>query len=220
MSIANLDRVLDAAHPADVVAGKAAYATYNHITQQMAKQTGATATVAAAVFAALSPNNDYHGNLRDATKLLTMAKAGATIDSFKVSTYGNNKRKAWAIAQGTPPLDLIIANKTRNFFINVNWPNNQHAVTIDGHMTNVWRGKRERLVGLRNLTDKGYEEIAQGFRDLARERNLIPNQVQATVWLAWRRLHGILSTHQLELWNAEMLAARLGFWPTKKESTT
>ena len=114
---------------------------------------------------------------------------------------------------GEAPLDLIIANKTRNFFMNICDPNDPVPVTVDGHMLNVWRGRREGLVGLRfprNL----YEGVAEDIRKVAHEREVLPCQAQGIIWITWRRIHGILTTKQTELWDADMLATRLGFHPT------
>ena len=94
MSVDNLKRVFDSALPSDRETGLAAYAKYNRIMQELARQCQTTTERAAAVFAALSPNNDYHGNLRDAHKLLTAHRDGCSLDDFSVSTYGMNKLKA------------------------------------------------------------------------------------------------------------------------------
>lgn len=200
------------ATPHDFEIGLDAYPKYNRILSKMAEQCQTTTEIAAAVFAALSPNNDYHGNLRDANTLIRAAKAGKTLDDFTVSTYGNNKRKAWAIVHGEAPLNLIVAKKTRNFFLNVNNPVDETPVTVDGHMVNVWRGKRENLVGLRFPADL-YDIVADGVRTVAAERGMIPCQVQSVIWLTWRRVHWIKPASQLEFWDVELLAARLGFHP-------
>jgi hypothetical protein len=121
------------------------------------------ARMGAAVFAALSPNNDYHGNLRDADRLLEAAKNKIGIDDFKVSTYGNNKRKAWSIANGVEPLDVIVFPKTRSFFLNIFDPLDPHPVTVDGHIYNAWHGRR---ISLKGAAQKGshklYEEGRSG----------------------------------------------------------
>jgi hypothetical protein len=85
-------------------------------------------------------------------------------------------------------------------------------VTVDGHMVNIWRGKRERLIGLRSNLKLHYE-VADGVRALARDYGCIPNQMQGILWITWRRVHGILTTNQHEFWDADYLAARLGFHP-------
>ena len=215
MSLENLKRTFDQATPFDVTAGRAAYRKYNRIMHKLAEKCQATPrTAAAAVFAALSPNNDYHGNLRDAHNLLLACHRRLRLDEFKVSTYGHNKLKAWCIANGADPLELIRAKKTRNFFKNVSDPADKDPVTVDGHMINVWRGRRESLVGLKS-TGALYDQVADGIRGLADSVNFIPCELQAVLWLTWRRLHGIHTSRQLELWDVELLAARCGYHPVQ-----
>jgi len=210
VSVDNLKRVLDQATPHEVSLGLDAYPKYNRIMVKLAERCKTTPCTAAAVFSALSPNNDYHGNLRDAHTLLTAAAAGRGIEDFTVSTYGQNKRKAWRIVHGEDPLKLIVAKKTRSFFRNVHDPCDPEPVTVDGHMINVWRCQRIKLVGLR-YPHSLYDEVSDGVRLLARSSRLVPCQVQSIIWLTWRRIHSIKPTHQLEFWDADLLAARLGF---------
>ena len=219
VSVDNLKRVVEQATLHDIAVGLDSYHKYNRIMVKLGEHCQTTTRIAAAVFAALSPNNDYFGNLRDAHTLLSAARDGRQLEDFSVSTYGQNKRKAWRIVKGEDPLDLIVADKTRNFFQNIYDPTDPVPVTVDGHMINVWRCKRENLVGLR--FPKGlYAEVAEGVRVVARERDWLPCQTQGIIWMTWRRVHGIRTTQQTELWDTEMLAARLGFHPIGKRQLT
>ena len=170
MSVDNLKRILDRALAADLPAAMDAYAKYHRMLAALAAKHGFSPRTGAAVFAALSPNNDYHGNLRDAHNLMAAASAGRAIDDFGVSTYGPNKRKAWDIVHGADPLELIVALKTRSFFLNIVDPLDPVPVTIDGHMVNLWRGRRESLVGLRHsralypVVADGVERPGSGLR--------------------------------------------------------
>ena len=169
---------------------------------------------AAAVFAALSPNNGYLGNLRDTDRLLQAVAAGGSWP--KVSTYGTNRSKAARIALGEPPLMVLSGRKVRSFFVNITCPWDEHTVTVDGHMHNAWHGERKPLTARRpraarvKMTPLIYDEIAADVRQLAREAGLPPWAVQATIWLAWRRLNKILS-EQLWLWDADVEVSGLGF---------
>lgn len=194
----------------DFTVGLNAYPKYNQIMHRLAEHCHTTPKIAAAVFAALSPNNDYHGNLRDAHTLLLAAHRGRALEAFSVSTYGQNKRKAWRIVHGADPLELIVAKKTRNFFLNVDNPHDPVPVTVDGHMVNIWRCKRESLVGLRFPRDL-YDVIADGVRTLAAAHGLVPCQAQSILWITWRRIHHIKPATQMEFWDPDLLAARLGF---------
>jgi hypothetical protein len=207
-----LKQTLDRASRFDIEAGLDSFWKYNRIMAALAAKTGFSTRIASAVFAALSPNNDYHGNLRDTHSLLMAAKAGQNLEDFSVSTYGHNKRKAWQIVHGEDPLNLIVAKKTRSFFLNIDNPNDPEPVTIDGHMVNIWRCKRENLVGLR-WRNQQYDLIADDVRALARECQFVPCQMQGVLWITWRRIHGIRSTTQLSFWDEDFLAARLGLHP-------
>ena len=199
----------------DIIAGRSAYPKYNRIMCRIADRCQTTPRTASAVFAALSPNNDYHGNLRDTNTVLLASKNMMFSEQFKVSTYGNNKRKALSIAYGAEPLNEIRAKKTRNFFKNVYNPADKEPVTVDGHMINIWQGWRQNLVGLIS-SPALYDTIADGVRDLAGTVGMIPCELQAVLWITWRRrLHGIQTSQQLEMWDVELLAARCGYHPVE-----
>ena len=213
MSVDNLNRIFNSASEHDLKIGLTAYAKYNEIMVRLAAEFNVSSMTTSAIFSALSPNNSYHGNLRDAHMMLSAWKNSQDISEFKVHTYGNNKRKAWRIAHGENPLDLIIAKKTRNFMLNVYNPNDPVPVTVDGHMINIWRGSRTKLTELRYPVHL-YDEISNNVREMAQRLNLIPCQVQCTMWHVWRKMHAIHSTDQTELWDVELINARLGFHPT------
>lgn len=214
MSKENLERVLDSANDSDWRIARTAWFRYNDIVGRIAAANGFSIEVGAAVFAALSPNNDYLGNLRDTSRLLVAAGAGRSIESFKVSTYGSNKRKAWRIALGEKPLDLIVFPKTRNFFLNILDPTDPVPVTVDGHIFNAWRGERMRLNdAAQKANARFYEQVAGDIRQIGAERGLFPNVVQGGVWYCWKRLHRIRHSDQMEFWGPDFMIAGLGFEP-------
>lgn len=213
MSVENLKKVFDQATKTDFVEGGGSYHRYNHLMKMIGQKWGYDHRIVAAVFCALSPNNDYHGNLRDAKKLLSHHRIGFSIDSFKVSTYGANKRKAWALAGGSPPLELLLAPKTRSFFLNVCDPDDPAPVTVDGHIYNCWTGVRKTLVDLEKFD---YEKVAEDVRVLARENRMVPSAMQGVLWFTWKRIHGILSNGQTAFWHEDMTFAGIGFHTIKK----
>lgn len=213
----NLRRVADQAGPDDWDLARSAWRTYRTLTSRIALETGFTPRVGAAIFAALSPNNDYYGNLRDTRRVLAGVRAGLTPDQVKVSTYGQNKLKAWRIAQGEEPLDLIVYPKTRNFFLNVHDPDDPVPITIDGHIFNAWMGERIPLKGAaQRMNGRYYQEASEDVRRLGEEMALIPNQAQGLVWWTWRRIHGIKFDPQLEFWSREALHAGFLFHPASE----
>ncbi len=215
----NLVKVFEQATAEDRKLAARSWYTYHELTSRIASKFGFSAKTGAAVFAALSPNNDYHGNLRDTHRLLEAACQGLDVEDFGVSTFHHNKRKAWAIVHGADPLELIIADKTRNFYLNICDPEDPQPVTVDGHVFNAWRGQRVALKAADSrVTGKLYEVVAEDVREIGRRHGLVPNVVQGVIWHTWRRLHGIKYTPQLELWCPETLAAGLDFEPYTKWS--
>lgn len=210
-------KVFEQATERDIAAAKASYPKYNRLCRAIARKYGYGLHVGAGVFAALSPNNDYWGNLRDTDKLLAAHAAGKKLDDFTVSTYGNNKRKAWAIAAGEEPEELIVAPKTFNFYQNVFDPANPHYVTIDGHMHNIYFGERRPLQSrdpnkrIAKVTGALYHEIASLVMSFAFEKGMLPCEMQGVLWITWRRMHSIHTPKQQELWDRDFHAANLGF---------
>jgi hypothetical protein len=210
--IKNLVKVFDAADKIDIKIAEDAWFKMNRLTSRIAEKYEFSSRIGAAVFAALSPNNDYHGNLRDTDRVLRSVREGGSVDDLKVSTYGNNKRKAWRIANGEEPLDLIVFPKTKNFFLNIVDPLDPEPVTVDGHIYNAWNFKRLRLQGSDiKMNHRVYEEIANDMRELARMKGMLPNVAQGVVWYSWKRLHRILYSPQLEFWDRESIAAKIGW---------
>ncbi len=215
--LANLARIWDEADERDIGVAIASYPKYQRITTEIAAKYGFSPTVGAAVFAALSPNNDYWGNLRNTDDLLAAAAAGKSLDDFRVSTYGNNKRKAWAIAHGEDPDKLIVALKTSNFFHNIADPSDPRYVTIDGHMHNIWFNRRVPIqsknpeVRVVKVDHKLYHVIADGVKAFAKAKDLLPCEMQGVLWQTWRRIHAIRTPAQQELWDRDFIEARLGF---------
>lgn len=204
MSRQNLQRVFDAADTMDRNIGMNAWVRYHSLLKRVAQRTGTTQDKATAVFAALSPNNDYLGNLRDAIRVLEAVRDGRTPEQTKVSTYHPNKFKAFALAKGTPPLDVLRTPKVRNFYLNLLDPQDPSPVTVDGHLFNAWSGVRRRLdSAAQRFNAKHYFDVAADLHHIAVHQGLLANQVQGIVWFTWKRLHRILHSDQLELLPAD-----------------
>jgi hypothetical protein len=211
MSRENLERILDMANDEDWAIARTAWFRYRTLVGRIAERHGYSVRVGAAVFAALSPNNDYLGNLRDVSRLLSAARNGKRLEEFKVSTYGANKAKAWRIAHGEDPLDLIVAHKTRNFFLNVYDPTDPTPVTVDGHIFNAWTGKRIALnSAAQKFNAKHYLQVAEDIRQIGADRDLIPNVVQGVIWYAHKRIHRIKYDGQMEFWDRDCMVAEVG----------
>ena len=212
MSLSNLEKVLKTARSDDWQLGRLSWVRYNHLLREIARKHKTSLEIAAGVFSALSPNNDYLGNCRDTGTVLLNAALGRSLEDFTVATYGANKRKAWAIVRDGRPLDHLKFPKTRNFYLNLVNPLDPHPVTIDGHIYNAWMGRRLNLnSAATRFKPSMYEELANDVRALANTYGEMANVIQATIWHSWKRIHKIRFEEQMCLWGPDFLVAGLGF---------
>lgn len=180
--------------------GLKAYAEYHQVLLSLSADFNVPVDTTCAVFAAISPNVTYVSNLRAARAILEAYRANRSLDSLSIPIYKNNQRKAWSIlADNAEPLDLIRAPKTRSFYLNLANPPDARPVTIDGHMYSVWNLKQYRM---REVPRFNYEHIARDFRQCATLLNILPNQLQAVCWFAWRRIHNLFTDKQPSLFEA------------------
>lgn len=204
MSVDNLRSVLDQADSADLRDGKLAYPRHNLTLSRLAERYEVPLSAVAGTFSALSPNNDYLGNLRSTVTLLQGFRDGVDVWDLTVSTYKVCAERAWRCLKGEDFLSFTKGPKTRAFYQNIMDPSDPIPVTIDGHMMSIWRGQRmtmKEAVWMRPRLK--YEDIAEGVREVARECNWIANRVQSTLWFTWKRIHGILYRPQMDLFKCE-----------------
>jgi len=201
--IKNIELVLAQSDFVDLTEGKTAYERYNEVLRSIADyySMGFVQTVAA--FVALSPNNDYVGNLRSLITLIVGFKNNIPVEQITTSTYKQCRNRAYNYLTGEK--DFLVETggpKTINFYFNILKPKDTKYVTIDGHMYGVWHGERFRMVEVAHLKIP-YSKIASDFKIVAKRNNLIPNQLQATLWFTWKRINNVIYNPQLSLLNQE-----------------
>lgn len=159
-------------------------------------------------FVVLSPNNAESTNYR-ALDICIQIVLGILPESTKVPAYGLNKQKALAILRGdNDPLNIVKGQKVTAFYHNTLNPDNSDHLTIDGHMLGCWMGKRIQLRGEGDIPAMEYELICSHLKLAATWTPYTPLQLQAILWLTWKRLHNILPYDpQLSLdWEGEEYA--------------
>jgi hypothetical protein len=167
--------------------------------------------VVCGVIAALSPNNRWHRNLRDAEALIQAASAGATdedLEEIKVSTFGRNKQKAIAIIRNTVPVvtigDILNGHKIRAFCACILDPARTDYVCVDGHAYSIWLGERVPTTRTPSISKKLYDQISRDYVAAALRIEEVTGesysgaQVQAITWVAWRNLHATLSRNEVQ----------------------
>lgn len=168
------------------------YRDAHEIAQDLADRYDTEVVVTAAVLSILSPSNRWNTNLRDADAMLSAWRAGLPPESFTVSTYGQNKRKAWAMLHGEMTPEEAFnrrAQKTLNFWALIADPDGWPGVVVDGHAIGIALGERKPLDSVPRLGIKAYEALSDAYVVAAQTVGIKPHQMQAITWVAWRNTH-------------------------------
>jgi hypothetical protein len=178
----------------DVSNGVEWYDRAKRMAAWIAKETSIKETTVIGVMAALSPNNRWERNCKDALTMCSAWISGDSLDDFKVSCYNKMKQKAWSILQDDLQDDAAIltrlnGQKIRSFYSNIR---GLDEVTIDGHALNIARGKREGLTSDKtNMGKKQYRELQAAYVTAAKRIKVKPSELQAITWTTWKRIHNI-----------------------------
>lgn len=167
------------------------------------------AAVAVAVVSALSPLNKWAQNKIDAENVFRAYEQNETAvkfldietlaDSVKVCTFHKNKLRAFRVIDENAPEIVQTSRKTRAFACNILNPASD-CVTIDFHALSIAVGYQYTAASQPSVSDSLYRDVQEAYRLAARQINrrrkvkLLPYQVQAVTWLAWRRLVGICAS--------------------------
>lgn len=175
--IDNIKEVYDQRTIEDVEEGLYWYEEAHFFSGYMAGKHGITRMQAAGVIAAFSPLKLWRTNkdmvddfLSNGTSKHTSSqtKKAATILKLK------NKEEIEKVLGGL---------KTINFFNNIYHSHDEHWVTVDRHHLFICTG-----VDIQSCTNKQYEFIKKLTIMFAKVVNLKPCQLQAILWVTWKRL--------------------------------
>lgn len=215
MSIDNLEAMFGRADTTDYNEGLSAYPRYHIVMQKIAGHYGFSLEQVCAAFCSLSPNSDYVGNLRSTVSVLDGINRGIDPELVTVSTYKHCQRRAYAYAMGHRDFWTESKGpKIKSFYRNILDPTDSRFVTIDGHMSAIWQGKRltmrEALIPART-----YEIIRRGVIALAFRHFILPCQMQAILWFARKRIENVVYDPQMNLF-----ADGSDLWQTIREPDT
>lgn len=188
MSVRNILATYYQATELEQVEGLRWYQTAHAWAAAVARRYGIPTAVAAGVVAALSPSVSWEINLRDAETLIDAWYHGIPAEAVTVSTYTNNKVKAYRILQRGSidgAFNPATGPKTWAFADNILHPETSDAVTVDRHAYACWLGRVPESCP--TLTGKRYQQIADDYRAAAAHLGIRPCQLQAICWLAWKR---------------------------------
>ena len=156
--------------------------------------TTATTVEVIGVIAALSPGLSWGLNVLQAEQLIKAHESGDELPL--VGSYGRkNIDKAIRILNHEWPLDVLGGNKVRAFFYNILFPIGDAHVTIDRHAKAIVINAPATRKGwasdnvLSTVKKSEYDYIAWHYTVIAKRLGLIPSQLQAIVWVAWKRIN-------------------------------
>lgn len=139
------------------------------------------------VISALSPENRWENNKLEAERLITCYVCGGDFTRLSFRTYASNVVKAWEILTANErEVDSFFSPKTGaktlHFYKNILNPRDDRYVTLDRHMIAVIEGRLGNPSGSAKLTPKQYKNMVSDFIRVAKKYNMLPNQLQASVW--------------------------------------
>jgi hypothetical protein len=180
------------------------YARANLFCKELGIRFETSAARVAAVLAALSPGTSWDRNKIETRALLEEWRGQRTPGTFPYTTYPANVKKARRILRASDRpcfLDLVKPRpasgwKIGSFYRNIVDPVDPDPVTIDRHAIAICLGHPPDE-GEQQLTGYRYRCYAAAYRRVAAERGMVPSEVQAITWAAYRRHTGDL--HQTEL---------------------
>lgn len=153
------------------------YKEAHQYAQNLANRFSKSIDITAGIISALSPSVSWERNKEDAKNLLQQGSKAI------VSTYGMNKRKALDIIATGESLPYFMkpqsSFKTLNFYKNILEPKNPEFVTIDRQMLRILNLTPQAI-----NTRPRYMRLKDMFIAVAIKLDIIPNQLQASLWLA------------------------------------
>lgn len=154
--------------------------------------------VVAAVVAALSPNNKWERNIKDAENVCAAFMLGGVDDAMqvKVCTYRKNLAKAVDILNAchVDYESILKGPKVIEFYHCIIGCDD---VCIDGHAYSVWFGERLTMKEVPSIGKKLRETIkndyikATEFINENGDEEFTAYEIQAITWVAHKRFHGV-----------------------------
>lgn len=182
----------------DLAFGRTAYAGYNVAMRAWATHYGFGFIPTVEAFVALSPNNDYHGNLLSLSGVMQGLVDGK---EYPISTYkACAVRAAGYLAGEVSFRDKVTGPKITAFRDNILYLDQSRRVTVDGHMICIWAGWDMTMKEAAEFLAKHkYKTLEDDFLRLSTRLDLPPCQVQASLWHCRKRRLAVKFNQQLDL---------------------
>jgi hypothetical protein len=178
--IENMRSVHDQCLQEELVNGKDWYRHANLFSLALAETYKVSEMKVAGVIAALSPQKEWQHNKVLAEEFLrTKGKI-----TRHTALQSNKARKILNYAQTREDIELYLGGlKTINFFNNIYDPESREHVTVDRHHIYLSIGWDAQ-----SCTPKQYDFLKQNTVIFAKEVDMIPSELQSTLWVCWKRI--------------------------------
>ena len=181
----NILRVLRQSTSEEVSAGVGWYPTAARGCVIWGEQYGVDARTVASVIAALSPQVEWQSNLRHALNMV--ANDALAIVSGASRPLQANVRKANAIlADGALLPDAYFKEAHKVCAFARNLQGDTQTVTVDAHAAQIAMNDPTYIFRFRRAQ---YAAVSRAYQHAARLEGLEPSELQAIVWLTWKRLY-------------------------------
>ena len=192
--VRNILKVYRKATAEDISNGVEWYDRAKRMAEWIALDVGLPVSTVVGVMAALSPNNRWERNCKDADTMCRAFVSGDCLSDFKVSSYNTMKAKAWSIlvdelTDNEDILTRLNGQKIRSFYSNIM---GLDEVTVDGHAYNIAIAKRQGLTSDdTNIGKRLYVDLQGAYVRAAKRVGVKPHVLQAITWTTWKRIHNI-----------------------------
>jgi len=173
---------LSQASPSDYQQGLTWYLEAHCFARELGKRHNIHLHKAAGIIAVLSPSITWEQNRK-------AAEALCVDQSATVGAYGANVRKALALLNDAPVNRIVSGPKVRAFWLLIVNPLNSKLVCVDRHAVRIATGRKLDLNDCNVALSRvgSYDRVANCYRRVAKTVNLLPHQVQAITWCAYRK---------------------------------
>ena len=192
--VKNILAIYEQATTDEMVHGLTWYAKAQAAAQDIADATELPLRVVVGVIAALSPTNNWDQNLKDAQLFCETFAAGGYYEDVKASTYKKMWEKAWTILESVPCDNDAVAKilngpKITDFFWCIMGAD---VCVIDGHAWCIANADRRVMQEVPSIGKRARQELQYAYAEAACACGIKAFEMQATTWVAWRRIHGIV----------------------------
>jgi len=193
MTIENIKSIFNLSTPTEIRDGIVWYATAQQQCADISNLHDVPLNIVVGVVAALSPNNKWDRNVKNASDLISAFIGGEAMESVKVSTYHKMKSKAWSILEAMPDNDATIkilnGQKIIAFYRCIM---GESTCCVDGHARNIFYGERIGLTNDKvNIGVVEYRTLAAAYTQAGIDLGFKAYEIQAITWVTWRRIHNI-----------------------------